>query len=80
MIDGLAFNLSLSILAHPFVVDDQEPLESQKITDDQMDGVKSCDQTKALLGQRVVQSELPTDPVVSVDIEAVCSKTKQVIA
>ena len=41
---------------------------------------KPASRQKHFLVSRVIQPELPTDPVVSVEIEAVFSKAAQVIA
>ena len=57
-----------------------EPAESQKTAINQVDCRQTHRQTKALLVSRVIEPDLPTDPVVSVEIEAVFSKATQVIA
>jgi hypothetical protein len=63
----------------PSVSAAHEPAESQKIAVDQMDGGQTLGQKKHFLINRVIQPDLPTDPVVSVEIEAVFSKATQVI-
>jgi hypothetical protein len=45
-----------------------------------VDMSQACGQTKALFGQPGVEPELPIDPIVLVEIEAVFSKAVQVIA
>jgi hypothetical protein len=45
-----------------------------------VDGGQTLGQKKHFLINRVIQPDLPTDPVVSVEIEAVFSKATQVIA
>ena len=56
-----------------------EPAESEKTAADQVDGRQTHRQTNHFLVSRVIQPDLPTDPIVSVEIEAVFSKATQVI-
>jgi hypothetical protein len=44
-----------------------------------MDGGQISSQTKALSGRRVIQPELPTDPIEQVKSEAVFSKAVRVM-
>jgi tryptophan-rich hypothetical protein len=57
-----------------------EPAESQKTAADQMDRRQPLARQKHYLVSRVIEPQLPMDPVVSVEIEAVFSKATQVIA
>ena len=57
-----------------------EPPQPQKAAVDQMDRRQARGQAKTLLGQPGVQPEWPSDPIESVEIEAVFSKALQVIA
>ena len=56
------------------------PLNPKKLLLTKWTAVKPLAKQKHFLVSRVIQPELPTDPVVSVEIEAVFSKATQVIA
>ena len=56
------------------------PLNPKKLLLTKWTGVKPIAKQKHFLVSRVIEPDLPTDPVVSVEIEAVFSKATQVIA
>ena len=56
------------------------PLNPKKLLRTKWTAVKRMAKQKHFLVSRVIQPELPTDPIVSVEIEAVFSKATQVIA
>ena len=56
------------------------PLNPKKLLLTKWTAVKPMAKQKHFLVSRVIQPELPTDPVVSVEIEAVFSKVTQVIS
>jgi tryptophan-rich hypothetical protein len=56
------------------------PLNPKKLLLTKWTAVKPVAKQKHFLVSRVIQPEQPTDPIVSVEIEAVFSKTTQVIA
>jgi len=56
------------------------PLNPKKLLLTKWTAVKPLAKQKHFLVSRVVQPDLPTDPVVSVEIEAVFSKATQVIS
>ena len=56
------------------------PLNPKKLLLTKWTAVKPIAKQKHFLVSRVIQPDLPTDPVVSVEIEAVFSKATQVIA
>jgi tryptophan-rich hypothetical protein len=56
------------------------PLNPKKLLLTKWTAVKPIAKQKHFLVSRVTQPDLPTDPVVSVEIEAVFSKATQVIA
>jgi tryptophan-rich hypothetical protein len=56
------------------------PLNPKKLLLTKWTAVKPIAKQKHFLVSRVIQPELATDPVVSVEIEAVFSKAVQVIA
>ena len=56
------------------------PLNPKKLLLTKWTAVKPIAKQKHFLVSRVIQPDLPTDPVVSVEIEAVFSKAVQVIA
>ena len=56
------------------------PLNPKKLLLTKWTAVKPVAKQKHFLVSRVIQPELPTDPIVSVEIEAVFSKATQVIA
>jgi tryptophan-rich hypothetical protein len=56
------------------------PLNPKKLLLTKWTAVKPVAKQKHFVVSHVVQPELPMDPVVSVEIEAVFSKTTQVIA
>ena len=56
------------------------PLNPKKLLLTKWTAVKPLAKQKHFLVSRVIQPDLPTDPVVSVEIEAVFSKATQVIA
>jgi hypothetical protein len=56
------------------------PLNPKKLLLTKWTAVKSLAKQKHFLVSRVIQPELPTDPVESVEIEAVFSKATQIIA
>ena len=56
------------------------PLNPKKLLLTKWTAVKPLAKQKHFLVSRVIQPELPTDPIVSVEIEAVFSKATQVIA
>ena len=56
------------------------PLNPKKLLLTKWTAVKPLTKQKHFLVSRVIQPDLPTDPVVSVEIEAVFSKATQVIA
>jgi tryptophan-rich hypothetical protein len=56
------------------------PLNPKKLLMTKWTAVKPVAKQKHFLVSRVIQPELPTDPIVSVEIEAVFSKAVQVIA
>jgi tryptophan-rich hypothetical protein len=55
------------------------PLNPKKLLLTKWTAVKPMVKQKHFLVSRVIQPDLPTDPVVSVEIEAVFSKATQVI-
>lgn len=56
------------------------PLNPKKLLLTKWTAVKPIAKQKHFLVSRVIQPDLPTDPVVSVEIEAVFSKATRVIA
>jgi tryptophan-rich hypothetical protein len=56
------------------------PLNPKKLLLTKWTAVKPIAKQKHFLVSRVIDPDLPTDPVVSVEIEAVFSKATQVIA
>jgi tryptophan-rich hypothetical protein len=56
------------------------PLNPKKLLLTKWTGIKPIAKQKHFLVSRVIEPDLPTDPVVSVEIEAVFSKATQVIA
>ena len=56
------------------------PLNPKKLLLTKWTAVKPIAKQKNFLVSRVIEPDLPTDPVVSVEIEAVFSKATQVIA
>jgi tryptophan-rich hypothetical protein len=56
------------------------PLIPKKLLLTKWTAVKPVAKQKHFLVSRFIQPELPTDPIVSVEIEAVFSKAMQVIA
>jgi tryptophan-rich hypothetical protein len=56
------------------------PLNPKKLLLTKWTAVKPLTKQKHFLVSRVIQPDLPTDPVVSVEIEAVFSKDTQAIA
>jgi tryptophan-rich hypothetical protein len=56
------------------------PLNPKKLLLTKWTAVKPVAKQKHFLVSRVIQPEQPTDPIVSVEIEAVFSKAVQVIA
>ncbi len=56
------------------------PLNPKKLLLTKWTAVKPVAKQKHFLVSRVIQPDLPTDPVVSVEIEAVFSKATQVIS
>ncbi len=56
------------------------PLNPKKLLLTKWTAVKPLAKQKHFLVSRVIQPDLPTDPIVSVEIEAVFSKVTQVIA
>jgi tryptophan-rich hypothetical protein len=56
------------------------PLNPKKLLLTKWTAVKPLAKQKHFLVSRVIQPDLPTDPVVSVEIEAVFSNATQVIA
>jgi tryptophan-rich hypothetical protein len=56
------------------------PLNPKKLLLTKWTAVKPVAKQKHFLVSRVIQPELPTDPIVSVEIEAVFSKAPQTIA
>ncbi|NDH51711.1 MAG: TIGR02450 family Trp-rich protein [Betaproteobacteria bacterium] len=56
------------------------PLNPKKLLLTKWTAVTPVAKQKHFLVSRVIEPELPTDPVVSVEIEAVLSKATQVIA
>ena len=56
------------------------PLNPKKLMLTKWTAVKPLAKQKHFLVSRVIEPDLPTDPVVSVEIEAVLSKATQVIA
>ena len=56
------------------------PLNPKKLLLTKWTAVKSVAKQKHFLVSRVIQPELATDPVVSLEIEAVFSKATQIIA
>jgi tryptophan-rich hypothetical protein len=55
------------------------PVNPKKLLLSKWTAVKPVAKQKHFLVSRVIQPELPTDPIESVEIEAVFSKTAQVI-
>lgn len=55
------------------------PLTPKKLLLTKWTAVKPIAKQKHFLVSRVIKPELPTDPIVSVEIESVFSKTTQVI-
>jgi len=55
------------------------PLNPKKLLLTKWTAIKPVAKQKHFLVSRVIQPELPTDPIVSVEIEAVFSKDVQVI-
>ena len=56
------------------------PLNPKKLLLTKWTAVKPIAKQKHFLVSRVIEPDLPTDPVVSVEIEAVFAKATQVIA
>jgi tryptophan-rich hypothetical protein len=56
------------------------PLNPKKLLLTKWTAVKPVAKQKHFMVSRVIKPELPTDPIVSVEIEAVFSKAVQVIA
>jgi tryptophan-rich hypothetical protein len=56
------------------------PLNPKKLLLTKWTAVKPVAKQKHFLVSRVIEPDMPTDPVVSVEIEAVFSKATQVIA
>ena len=56
------------------------PLNPKKLQLTKWTAVKPIAKQKHFLVSRVIQPDLPTDPIVSVEIEAVFSKAVQMIA
>ena len=56
------------------------PLNPKKLLLTKWTAVKPIAKQKHFLVSRVIQPDLPTDPIVSVEIEAVFSNATQVIA
>ena len=56
------------------------PLNPKKLLLTKWTAVKPLAKQKHFLVSRMIEPDLPTDPVVSVEIEAVFSKATQVIA
>jgi tryptophan-rich hypothetical protein len=56
------------------------PLNPKKLLLTKWTAVKPLTKQKHFLVSRVIKPDLPTDPVVSVEIEAVFSKATQVIS
>ena len=56
------------------------PLNPKKLLLTKWTAVKPLAKQKHFLVSRVIEPDMPTDPVVSVEIEAVFSKATQVIA
>ena len=56
------------------------PLNPKKLHLTKWTAVQPGAKQKHFLVSRVIQPELPTDPIVSVEIEAVFSKATQIIA
>ena len=56
------------------------PLNPKKLMLTKWTAVKPIARQKHFLVSRVIQPDLPTDPIVSVEIEAVFSKAVQMIA
>ena len=56
------------------------PLNPKKLLLTKWTAVKPIAKQKHFLVSRVIQPDLPTDPIVSVEIEAVFSKAVQMIA
>ena len=56
------------------------PLNPKKLLLTKWTAVKPVAKQKHFLVSRVIQPDEPTDPIVSVEIEAVFSKTTQVVA
>ena len=56
------------------------PLNPKKLLLTKWSAVKPIAKQNHFLVSRVIQPDLPTDPIVSVEIEAVFSKATQVIA
>ena len=56
------------------------PLNPKKLLLTKWTAVKPIAKQKYFLVSRVIQPDLPTDPILSVEIEAVFSKATQVIA
>ena len=56
------------------------PLNPKKLLLTKWTAVKPLAKQKHFLVSRVIQPDLPTDPIVSVEIEAVFSKAVQMIA
>jgi tryptophan-rich hypothetical protein len=56
------------------------PLNPKKLLLTKWTAVKPIAKQKHFLVSRVIQPELPTDPIEQVEIEAVFSKTVQVVA
>ena len=56
------------------------PLNPKKLLLTKWTAVNPLDKQKHFLVSRVIQPELATDPVVSVELEAVFSKATQIIA
>ena len=56
------------------------PLNPKKLLLTKWTAVKPIAKQKHFLVSRVIEPDLPTDPIVSVEIEAVFSKATQVIA
>ena len=68
------------VLENPRLPQPMNPLNPKKLLLTKWTAVKPLAKQKHFLVSRVIQPELPTDPVISVEIEAVFSKATQIIA
>ena len=64
----------------PELAEPMNPLNPKKLLLTKWTAVKPMAKQKHFLVSRVIEPDLPTDPIVSVEIEAVFSKATQVIA